>query len=184
MAMMAARPSLPSMKLNRFADQAMARVANPTSSNHHGAEVADVMGANRAIAATKAAKPWMASRGTGCTPRQSSTSDTTATDSHAAPHTVMEMAATGGDSSAAGMNPAQIARPPTRSTGRSWSDRSVRRAFGRRSAKRTRRATPQDAINSERRAADTGDRPKSATGRPGAPALPHLEVRANRAIPA
>jgi len=53
------------MKLNRFADQAMARVMSAIGSNHPVAGVADVMDTDRAIAAAQAAMPCTASRATG-----------------------------------------------------------------------------------------------------------------------
>ena len=129
----------------------------------------DPPGAGPASAAAMpiAAAACTARRVPGRTPRQSSRSETVAMAAHAASHTGVAMPAAGGLASATGMKPAQMAIPPTRGTGCSWSDRSVGRASGRRAASLPSATTATVASVSESAAATSAEGAGSATAVPG-----------------
>ncbi len=113
------------MKLNRFADQTKANAASAIATAPDASSPRTASGRNMNAATASAASAWTASRSTGRTPRQSSASETAVT----APHATSQMGPPGigtVESTATGRNPAQIASPPTRRTGRSCSDRSDR----------------------------------------------------------
>ena len=121
-AISAASPSLPSMKLNRLAPHTMANAvpAMASASGSDSPSAASVR--SSAQATTSAASAWTARRSAGRTPVQSSATETAATSAHAASQTDPS-GTDAGYSNATGRNPAQIASPPTRETGRSCNDR-------------------------------------------------------------
>ena len=130
-------------------------------------------------------RAWTARRGTGCTPRQSSTSDTTATASHAASQTGVATAATGGDSER-DRDEARPDREPADPRHRPVVERAVGWP-GLRQASRPTRGAPAIATvaksNETRIARRRRRKPKSATERPGARCAPRVERPSNRRIP-
>ena len=169
------------MKLKRLADHAIASAHQRDVERPRRRRRGDRPAT--APAASNAAAPCTARRGTGCTPRQSSISETTATAGHAASQTGVATVPTGEASSATGMKPAQIARPPTRGTGRSWSERPVGRAAAKAApsagGQRYRRSPSTKASSAGR----PRQRPKSGTARPRARWRPPRETGADRPFP-